>query len=64
MSFRLIIARLWRKIIHYLPGSELRRCKSISVNSTDCIRHLGHFGRCCDAWNKRWYVSGRGPFRL
>jgi len=42
------------KIMRYLPGGELRRCENISPMNTDCIEHLGHRGKCEDAWFQKW----------
>ena len=49
------LAQLWTALLRHLPGSELRRCHTISVENTKCIRHYNHLGRCEDAWRYRWH---------
>ncbi len=45
------------KIMTKLPGGELKRCKNISPLNSECIEHLGHRGKCEDAWFKKWDPS-------
>jgi hypothetical protein len=54
MSFKDKVSSLVTKIMRQLPGGELRRCKNISPMNTDCIEHLGHRGKCEDAWFYNW----------
>lgn len=48
------INNLITKIMIKLPGGELRNCRNISPMNTDCIEHLGHRGKCEDAWFQKW----------
>jgi hypothetical protein len=48
------IAALITRIMEHLPGGELRNCKNISPMNTECIEHLGHRGKCEDAWFQMW----------
>ena len=48
------LASLITKIMEHLPGGELRSCKNISRHNTECIEHLGHTGKCEDAWFQKW----------
>ena len=41
----------------HLPGAELRRCQNISPMNTECIEHLGHRGKCEDAWFYKWNLK-------
>ena len=48
------LSSLITKIMIKLPGGELRHCQNISPLNTDCIEHLGHRGKCEDAWFYKW----------
>jgi len=54
-----MIKNVYEFILDKLPGSELRRCKSISPKDTRCVKHLNHWFRHEDAWLCKWKQNRR-----
>lgn len=51
-----MIKKIYEYIMDNVPGSELRRCDSVSWKGTRCVKHLNHWFRHEDAWRYKWRI--------